>query len=107
MLFFIILIKEMKMVNTFNYYKKGNDLFEAALKIIASKNGDSVEIITAFNKSIFTDSEICWSIAEIHRFISVGSVGYVVCDSGEENVNHRVCHVSGLCHGCPGSVFKL
>jgi hypothetical protein len=36
-------------INTYNYYKKGNDLFEAALQIIASKYGDSVEIITTRN----------------------------------------------------------
>ena len=36
-------------INRINYYKKGNDLFEAALKIIAEKYPDQVEIITAEN----------------------------------------------------------
>jgi len=34
-------------INTANYYKKGNDLFEAALAIIAHKYEDKVEIIIA------------------------------------------------------------
>ncbi len=33
-------------INRVNYFKKGNDLFEAALKVIASKFPDKVEIIT-------------------------------------------------------------
>lgn len=36
-------------INTDNYYKKGNDYFEKALKIIAQKYGDQVEIITTRN----------------------------------------------------------
>ena len=34
-------------INRINYYKKGNDLFESALQIIAKKYPDQVEIITA------------------------------------------------------------
>jgi len=33
-------------INNDNYYKKGNDIFEAALQIIAKKYGSNVEIIT-------------------------------------------------------------
>lgn len=33
-------------INRINYFKKGNDLFEAALKVIASKFPDKVEIVT-------------------------------------------------------------
>lgn len=36
-------------INTYNYYKKGNDIFEAALAIISKKYSDKVEIITAKN----------------------------------------------------------
>lgn len=36
-------------INRANYYKKGNDLFEAALKIVAKRYSDQVEIITAEN----------------------------------------------------------
>ncbi|WP_296380985.1 glycosyltransferase [Winogradskyella sp.] len=36
-------------INTYNYYKKGNDLFEAALDIISQKYSDRVEIIVAKN----------------------------------------------------------
>jgi glycosyltransferase involved in cell wall biosynthesis len=34
-------------INTANYYKKGNDIFEAALSIILEKYSDKIEIITA------------------------------------------------------------
>ena len=33
-------------INNYNYYKKGNDLFEQALAIISKKHHDKVEIIT-------------------------------------------------------------
>ena len=33
-------------INNYNYYKKGNDLFEQALAIIAQKHHDKVDIIT-------------------------------------------------------------
>lgn len=33
-------------INSSNYYKKGNDIFEDALKIISSKYNDKIEIIT-------------------------------------------------------------
>jgi glycosyltransferase involved in cell wall biosynthesis len=36
-------------INTANYHKKGNDFFEKALKIIESKYGNKVEIITTRN----------------------------------------------------------
>ncbi len=36
-------------INTNNYYKKGNDIFEAALDIISQKFSDKVEIIVAKN----------------------------------------------------------
>ena len=36
-------------INTFNYYKKGNDIFEKALDIISKKYPDHIEIITAKN----------------------------------------------------------
>lgn len=36
-------------INTQSYFKKGNDYFEEALKIIAQKYGDQVEIITTKN----------------------------------------------------------
>ncbi|BAO76635.1 glycosyltransferase [Winogradskyella sp. PG-2] len=36
-------------INTYNYYKKGNDIFELALNIIADKYADKIEIITAKN----------------------------------------------------------
>ncbi|WP_458629092.1 glycosyltransferase [Winogradskyella sp. PC D3.3] len=36
-------------INTFNYYKKGNDIFDAALAIISKKYGDKIEIIIAKN----------------------------------------------------------
>ncbi|MDH7913177.1 glycosyltransferase [Winogradskyella sp. SYSU M77433] len=36
-------------INRYNYYKKGNDIFEAALKIIEEKFSDKVEIIVAEN----------------------------------------------------------
>ncbi|MFD1016094.1 glycosyltransferase [Winogradskyella rapida] len=36
-------------INTFNYYKKGNDIFDAALKIITEKYPDKVEVIVAKN----------------------------------------------------------
>ncbi|WP_115461658.1 glycosyltransferase [Winogradskyella aurantiaca] len=36
-------------INTFNYYKKGNDIFEEALETIKSKLEDKVEIITTHN----------------------------------------------------------
>jgi len=36
-------------INTFNYYKKGNDIFEAALNLISKKYADKIEIITSKN----------------------------------------------------------
>lgn len=36
-------------INTFNYYKKGNDIFDAALDIISKTYADQVEIIIAKN----------------------------------------------------------
>lgn len=36
-------------INTFNYYKKGNDIFDSALEIVKAKFGDRVEIITTHN----------------------------------------------------------
>ena len=36
-------------INTFNYYKKGNDLFDASLDIISKKYADKIEIIIAKN----------------------------------------------------------
>lgn len=36
-------------INTFNYYKKGNDIFEKALDIISKNYTDQIEIITAKN----------------------------------------------------------
>ncbi len=36
-------------INTLNYYKKGNDIFEAALRIISEKYAHKIEIITAKN----------------------------------------------------------
>jgi len=36
-------------INTYNYYKKGNDIFEKALDLIAQKHLDKIEIITAIN----------------------------------------------------------
>ena len=36
-------------INRYNYYKKGNDIFEAALKMIEKKFSDKVEIIVAEN----------------------------------------------------------
>jgi glycosyltransferase involved in cell wall biosynthesis len=36
-------------INTFNYYKKGNDIFEKALDIISKKYPNRIEIITAKN----------------------------------------------------------
>ncbi|PKA83623.1 glycosyl transferase family 1 [Ulvibacter sp. MAR_2010_11] len=36
-------------INKNNYYKKGNDLFEAALKIITAKFKDKIEVITVSN----------------------------------------------------------
>lgn len=33
-------------INDINYYKKGNDLFEKALRIIQKKHGENIEIIT-------------------------------------------------------------
>jgi len=36
-------------INTYNYYKKGNDIFEAALELIAKKHGHKIEIIIAKN----------------------------------------------------------
>lgn len=36
-------------INTYNYYKKGNDIFEAALRIISDKYADKIEIITVKN----------------------------------------------------------
>ncbi len=36
-------------INRNNYYKKGNDIFEAALKIIIEKYGDKVEVLTVEN----------------------------------------------------------
>jgi hypothetical protein len=36
-------------INTYNYYKKGNDIFEAALRIISNKYADKIEIITVKN----------------------------------------------------------
>ncbi len=38
-------------INTFNYYKKGNDIFDEALKIIEEKYTDSIEIDTVKNLS--------------------------------------------------------
>lgn len=36
-------------INTHNYYKKGNDIFEAALKLIEKKYTDKIDIIIAQN----------------------------------------------------------
>ncbi|WP_339752304.1 glycosyltransferase [uncultured Winogradskyella sp.] len=36
-------------INTYNYYKKGNDIFEDALAIISQKHSDKVEIIVVKN----------------------------------------------------------
>lgn len=36
-------------INTYNYYKKGNDIFDAALNIISNKFSNKVEIIVAKN----------------------------------------------------------
>lgn len=36
-------------INTANYYKKGNDIFEAALALIAKKFSNKIEIITVLN----------------------------------------------------------
>jgi hypothetical protein len=36
-------------INTFNYYKKGNDIFEEALRIVSRKYSDKIEIITVHN----------------------------------------------------------
>ncbi len=36
-------------INSHNYYKKGNDIFEKALDIITSKHQDKIEIITVKN----------------------------------------------------------
>ncbi|WP_439151671.1 glycosyltransferase [Winogradskyella sp.] len=36
-------------INTFNYYKKGNDIFDAALKIISDKYADKIDVVIAKN----------------------------------------------------------
>lgn len=36
-------------INTFNYYKKGNDFFETALQIISQKYSEKIEVIIAKN----------------------------------------------------------
>lgn len=36
-------------INSYNYYKKGNDIFEKALGLVAEKHTDKIEIITAKN----------------------------------------------------------
>ncbi len=36
-------------INTYNYYKKGNDIFEEALNIVSKKYASRIEIITAKN----------------------------------------------------------
>jgi hypothetical protein len=36
-------------INTYNYFKKGNDIFEEALKIVSKKYANRIEIITAKN----------------------------------------------------------
>ncbi|EDP71782.1 hypothetical protein FBALC1_04822 [Flavobacteriales bacterium ALC-1] len=36
-------------INTYNYYKKGNDIFDASLALISQKHSDKVEIIIAKN----------------------------------------------------------